>query len=513
MKPKLLVFTLAALPFAASLAAAPAGLPLPDAPVVLVIPDASAFDAALGGGFRAALTGGLSEDDPVAAAWARTRVGAKLSAEWAKLGKDVSLDWNALLSLKPRALGLALLSTGNLEAVLALDTPLAELPLALPKGEAKTHRGAAYRLVAPGAGDDKTGSRRIGLAWARVNGVLLFSTSEHALLLALDRAIDGKGVAPFLPGLASVRLDLPALRKDLYFRREFLFAEGRTGPPDGVLLAALRVENGRLVETREAALAEPGSRRAARWTFAGRDVAAAGWETDGARLQHALRRGLLEPVPSPPQRPVPERRALPDPAAANDRYLVDIGVPMAAEGKGGEGELPRYGEVLAAAAKDGFGWEIASDGSRRLAIEAGPDLETKLTALAEETAARRAGRVTRGDHALAVGANLPAFAWRRTGAWLWLAAKASDLDGVPEPRREKDVARWGRLTTAALAADGRLWTHAEGAFSPETTRPFSDRVLGLLGWAPRLAAIDVERRVDGARMLETVRFSEIEKPR
>jgi hypothetical protein len=494
-------------------AAAPASLPLPDAPVLLVIPDAAAFDAALGGGFRQALTGELSQDDPVAAAWARTRVGAKLSAEWAKLGKDVSLDWNALLSLKPRSLGLALLSTGDLDAVLALETPLAELPVALPAGEAKAHRGAAYHLVARGAGDDKTGSRRIGLAWAKTGGVLLLATSEHALVLALDRALDGKGVSPFLPGLASLRLDIGALRKDLYFRREFLFAEGRTGPPDGVLLAALRVENGHLVEAREAALAEPGARRAARWTLAGRDVAAAGWETDGARLFGAFRRGLLEAVPSPPERPVPERHALPDPAAVDDRYLVDIGVPIAAEGKGGAGELPRYAEVLAAASKDGFGWEIALDGARRIAIEAGPELEAKLASLAEETVSRRAGRSVHQDHALTVGASLPALAWRRTGAWLWLAARASDLESVPEPRRETDVARWGRLTTAALSSEGRLWSRAEGAFSPETTRPFSDRVLGLLGWAPRLASIDVERRVGGGRMLETVRFEELDKPR
>src|SRR5262249_19132966 len=154
---------------------------------------------------------------------ARTRVGAKLVAEWDKLSKDASLDWNGLMSVKPRALGLALLSAGDLEAVLALETPLAELPLALPPGEAKTHPRAAYHLVSKGAGDDKTGARRLGLAWARSKGVLLLATSEHALVLALDRSLDGAGATAFLPGLASLRLDLAALRKDLYFRREFLF--------------------------------------------------------------------------------------------------------------------------------------------------------------------------------------------------------------------------------------------------------------------------------------------------
>src|SRR5262249_50255315 len=49
----------------AALRSAAAPLPLPDAPVLLVIPDPAAFDAALGGGFRAALTGEMSQDDPV----------------------------------------------------------------------------------------------------------------------------------------------------------------------------------------------------------------------------------------------------------------------------------------------------------------------------------------------------------------------------------------------------------------------------------------------------------------
>jgi hypothetical protein len=511
----------------ASLGAAAAGpsLPLPDAPVLLVIPDAGAFDRALGGGFRAALTGELSESDPVGAALARTRVGGKLVAEWGKLSKDVSLDWTALMRLRPRALGLALLSAGDLEAVLAIETPLAELPLALPPGEAKTHRGVPYHLVARGAGDERTAARRIGLTWSRSHGFLLLATSERALLLSLDRALSGSGVAPDLPGLASLRLDLPALRKDLYFRREFLFAEGTDGP-DGVLLAALRLEGDRLVEVREAALASApaapahlasaGSASAGTphpagaWPTEGRDVAAAGWETDGARLFGALRRGLLEPVPRPPERPVADRRPIPDPSVTNDRYLVDVGKPIAIEGKGGEGELPRWADALSAPSKDGFGWEIAPSGARRLVLEAGPELETRLIALAEETETRRAGRVARASSELLVGTRLPALAWKRTGAWLWLAARAADLADVPEPRRAKDVARWGRLALPALAAEGRLWARAEGPFSPETTRPFSDRVLGLLGWAPRLGAIDVERRIDGKRLHETIRFSRAE---
>ncbi|HKC23893.1 MAG TPA: hypothetical protein VKF32_04080, partial [Thermoanaerobaculia bacterium] len=381
---------------------------------------------------------------------------------------------------------------------------------------AKTHRGVPYHLVARGAGDEGTAARRIGLAWARSKGILILATSERALHLSLDRALSGSGVAPFLPGLASLRLDLPALRKDLYFRREFLFAEGVDGPPDGVLLAALRLDGGRLVEVREATLAAApatqasgGSASAGTWPTERRDVAAAGWETDGSRLFGALRRGFLEPVPRPPERPVPDRRPIPDPSVNRviDTYLIDVGRPIAIEGKGGEGELPKWVEALSLPSKDGFGWEIAPGGARRLVLEAGPELEKRLTALAEETETRRAGPVARASGELLVGTRLPALAWKRAGGWLWIAARASDLADVPEPRRAKDVARWGHLALPELSSEGRLWARAEGPFSPETTRPFADRVLGLLGWAPRVGAIDVERRIEDTRFLETIRFS------
>ena len=73
-----------------------------------------------------------------------------------------------------------------------------------------------------GAGDERTASRRMGLAWARAKGVLFVATSERALALALDRSLSNEGFSAFLPGLVSMKLDLDALRKDLYFRREFL---------------------------------------------------------------------------------------------------------------------------------------------------------------------------------------------------------------------------------------------------------------------------------------------------
>src|SRR6185369_5931018 len=108
-------------------------------------------------------------------------------------------------------MGISLLAVGDLEAVLAIRTPLAELPIKLPAGTEKNHRGAAYRVASPGAGDDRTAARRIGLAWARADGVLLIATSERALKLALDRSLAKEGVSSFLPGLVSMKLDLDAL--------------------------------------------------------------------------------------------------------------------------------------------------------------------------------------------------------------------------------------------------------------------------------------------------------------
>ncbi|MBL8113022.1 MAG: hypothetical protein JNK60_09070, partial [Acidobacteria bacterium] len=312
-------------------------LPLPDAPVQLVIPDPAAADRALTGGFRKALTGTLEETDPVGAALHRTRVGGKLASQWELFTADLSLSWKDLIATRPTSIGFAILAAGDLEAVLALRTPLAALPIPLPPGKAFDHRGVACHLVSRGAGDERTQDRRIGLAWTKTGGTLLLATSERALKLAVDKALANAGVQPFLPGLASLRLDLDALRKDLYFRREFLFAEGSTGPETGVLLAALRDEAPGLVEVREGTAAAP-TAPAPRWVTAGRGLAAAGWETDGARLFTALRRGLLETVPSPESRPVQPLKPLPEPNATSpDRYLVDLTKPVALSELGGTG--------------------------------------------------------------------------------------------------------------------------------------------------------------------------------
>lgn len=491
-----------------------ARLSLPDAPVVLRVPEPAALDRALGGGLRAALSGTLPPDDPAWAAFRRTRVGGKLAAQWSLFAGDVRLDWPAIAAAKPSSLGVALLSAGNLEAVLALRTPLAEAPLSLPAGKPGSHRGVSFRVSSRGAGDDPTASRRLGVAVARHEGVLFVATSERAIRLAIDASLDAASAAaapdPPAEALATLDLDLDALRKDLYFRREFLFAEGRTGP-GGRVRATLGLADGRLVETREG----DGESRppAPVWDSAGRASAAA-WETDASRLFDALRRGLLEPEPQPSALPLLARRPIPDPlAGGEERYVVDLRKPaVVASAPDGPGELPEWATFLAAKATGGFGWEIGLRGERRLVLALSAADDKRFAELALATVARRAGRATAAPSRLDVGPSLPALAWRRTGAFLWIASRPEDLDGVPEPRVSASAVRWSRLDLAAVRAEAPAWARAEGAPSGETTRPFSDRVLGLLGWAPSAAVLSTERTRDGSRWREVVTMEFREAP-
>ncbi|HYN43370.1 MAG TPA: hypothetical protein VE129_16455 [Thermoanaerobaculia bacterium] len=481
-------------------------LPLPEAPVVLVASDPAALDRVLAGGLRDALSGKTNADDPVMKGLRQTRVGAKLDEQWALFAADLPLAWSEIAAMKPTALGLALLSAGNLEAVLAIRTPLAQLPVTLPAGEARSRGGVSYAVVSRGAGDERTLDRRIGLAWARVDGTLLVATSERALLLALDRAAKKQGHSAFLPGLLSARLDLAALRSDRYFRREFLFAEGLEGTESGVLLCALREENGRLVEVREGEASRGPA--AVRWSTEGRRVAAAGWEASGRRFPSALRRGLLEPVPSPQVRPGLALKPLPDPnAAQGERYLVDITKPIPASGEGDAAELPRWTAFLEGLQIEGWGWEAGADGSRRLVLKVPPAKEAELLALAKATLTRRAGATTPTSSRLEVGPALPGLAWARRGDWLWLAASESHLAGVPAPAPDPDLVRWSRLDLDAIRAEKGPWNDAEGASFEGRVRPFSDRILGLLGWAPKTTSVTVERRQEGNRFRERVVFA------
>jgi hypothetical protein len=310
-----------------------------------------------------------------------------------------------------------------------------------------------------------------------------------------------------LPGLISLELDLDVLRKDRYFRREFLFGQGAER---GTVRAALRLEGGRLVEVREGE-SEAG---AAGMIFDAPGAAASGWEPDGSTLGPALRAALLEPIPAPSDRPVPPLTALPAAAAqaTEDRYLTNLERPLVrgADAAWEEGELARWRALWHDAAVPGWGYAIEPDGVRRIVFAWPAERDEELVGLCWATVERRSGRAMVGavgqSREMSVGPSLPALAVRRTGDYLWIAPSARDLERVAAPRPAGDVVRWGRLDLRALRAEAPRWENAEGPAAPEQTRPLSDRVLGLLGWMPQTTTLTLERRRTGAGWSETLVF-------
>ncbi len=482
------------------------GLSLPPAPVRLLIPDVAAFDAELTGAYRSAFLGETEEDEPVAAAWRRTAVGTKLEAQWGKLAGDMPWSWADILRLKPRSLGLALLSAGSLEFVLVIETPTAPL-VNLPKGKArKTAAGTPYTLVARGAGDDAAGDRRLGLAFAHDAGRLILATSESALVKALEESAAGRGFEPRLAGLVSMELDLDALRKDRYFQREFLFGVSNNA---GRVRAALRAEGGRLVEVREGI----GETRGGALVFETPGAVAAAWEPESETFWPALRAGLLEPRPDLVARPLAPLRPLPSARAteAEDRYLVDLGKPPAGPGSPfEEGDLALWRELAAQKPVAGWGYRVSAGGTRLLVLDWPAGLMSDLERACRATLERRAGRITVetvGEiREFRMGSGLPALALRRVGDLVWLGPSAAALADLPAAHREAELARWARLDLAGVRAEAARWARSEGPASPESTRPFSDRVLGLLGWMPATTSLSVERRRAPGGWTERIEF-------
>ena len=480
-------------------------LPLPDAPVRLVIPDATAFDAALSGSFRSAALGEIAAEDPLVSAWRQSQVGSKLEVEWSKLSSDLPWTWTQIRRLQPRSLGLALLSAGALEAVLVIETPLAALPVTPPSGTTKVHGGISYSLVAHGVGDaEGSDERRAGLSWTRHQGLLVLATSERVLKLTLDEILAGRGVGPFLPGVASLELDLDRLRKDRYFVREFIFGTGRD---EGRVHAALRIENGSVVELREGR----GTKADAGFAFDVRAVGA-GWEPESDGLAQALRAGLLEPSTGLIERPVAPLTALPAVAGeAADRYLVRMDRPPMQPGAAWEeGDLAVWRELLARRPAPGWGWFVDATGGRALVFAWPQKQQAELEAACRATLARRAGRVEDANAAdaleLRVGPGLPSLAVRRTGDFVWIGSSAATLAALATPRAAGDLVRWGRVDLTAVRGEAGRWARAEGPAAPERVRTFSDRVLGLLGWMPSVREVSVERRQTEDRWTERICF-------
>lgn len=497
--------------FLAAPAAPPAapGLPLPEAPVRVMIPDATAFDAALTGAFRGALTGELPEDDAVATAWRQTQVGSKLEEQWQRLSADLPWTWTELRRLQPRRLGLALLEVGHLEAVLIVDTPLAALPVSPPAGQARTHQGQAYRFVTAGAADGSSDpDRRMGLAWAHAGSLLFLATSERALLAALDAQSSGASFAAPLPGLVSLELDLAALRADRYFKREFPWPPG---PEEGRLRAALRLESGQIVEVREGqgAPQKPGQ------LFDAPTAVAAAWETEAEAFWPALRRGWLDPIPEPADKPVAALQALPGARAAEaeDRYLVSLDRPPTRAGAAAweAGDLAPWAELWQREPVAGWGFAVEPDGARRLVFAWPASRDAELEKLCRATVERRAGRSSvasvSGAREIQVGPGLPALALRRTGAFLWVGPSGAALAAVQAPRAAGDVVRWGRVNLEAARVEGQRWARLEGPGGEGEVRPLTDRILGLLGWMPAVRAVTVERRQGPAGWSERVVFA------
>ncbi|MBS1785855.1 MAG: hypothetical protein JST24_10540 [Acidobacteria bacterium] len=506
MNRAILASAMASISAFAAIGATPS-LPLPPAPVRVIIPDPAAFDQALHGSYRLFLTGASPEDDPVVSAWRKTQVGSKLEDQWARLSKDLPWTWEQIRALRPTAVGLSLIQVGHLEAVLVVDTPLATLPMPLKAGTPRVYRGVSYAFVTKGAADEGANpDRRMGFAWARSGGHLLLATSERALKLSLDELQAGKGFEAPMPGLIAMDLDLDALRKDRYFRREFLFAQG---PEQGHVLAALRDENGHLVEVRVGT----GDARPGVFTFTASNAAAEGWEPEGATFWPAFRRGLLEPIPQPLDLPVHAIAPLPSVGGpAGDAYTEDFTKPLvSAGGPAFElGDLAPWKALLASHPIPSWGYWVGKDGVRRMALPWPASEDAAFMEACRATAARRAGRAVLvkagGGEEIQVGPGLPALAFRRIGSILWVAPSLKDLTEAPTPHPDSDLLRWAEVDLGAVRAEAPRWAKAEGPAQPEQVRPLSDRILGILGWMPNTTSIRVERRRTSSGWTERVVF-------
>ncbi len=489
------------------------GLPLPAAMIRLSIPDVRAFDAALSGGFRKALYGTLPQDDGVALGFGQSQVGAKLQDQWTRFRGDTALSFQTLVDLQASSAALAILNIGHMEMVLVIETPLAALPDIFEAGASRIDHGKTYHLVRTGGADEGAdGETRMGLAWSRDRGLLVIATSERAMKLALAAAAGGERFTPKLEGLAGLELDRDALHNDPYFQRDFLGSLPNTAESRGTINAALRLESGRLVEVREGTLAATAERGA---VFEAKDAVASGWIGDASTLLAELRRGVLEPIPSPAARPRLAVAPLPASKAvsAEDRYASSIEVPAVSPGGSASeaAEIEAWSALLAAQPVAGFGYLVTPSRASLLALPWPKEKDADLAALIDATLTRRGARLAPGaagadSRQYLLGPGLPALAFKRMGEFIWIAPSSAALRAAPAISWSGEVVRFSKLNLAAAREEGKRWIRIEGPRSSENVRPFSDRILGLLGWMPSVRTLEVERRVTGSGFKERVVF-------
>jgi len=209
---------------------------------------------------------------------------------------------------------------------------------------------------------------------------------------------------------------------------------------------------------------------------------------------------------------LPAPGPLPEAAAAPGAYALDYTRPRPAPGAPPRevADLGPWRDLLARQAVPSWGFWVGADGARRIVFPWPEALDAAFLGCCLATAGRRAGSAVvaevDGAREIRVGPGLPARALKRAGPLLWAASSAKDLQGLPEARLEPGLVRWGRLDLDAVRTEAGRWARVEGPARPETVRPLSDRVLGLLGWMPAVRSISVERRSAGGAWEERVTF-------
>jgi hypothetical protein len=174
-------------------------------------------------------------------------------------------------------------------------------------------------------------------------------------------------------------------------------------------------------------------------------------------------------------------------------------------------EIEAWSALFAARPVAGFGYLVTSARARLFAIPWPKDKDTELSSLLEATLTRRGARLlpssSSGDsRQYLMGPGLPVLAFKRMGDFVWIAPTAADLRSAPAVSWSNEVVRFSKLDLAATRQEGKRWARIEGPRSSDRVRPFSDRVLGLLGWMPLVRTLEVERRVTASGFKERVVF-------